>query len=274
VTLQVLAFGAGVQSTALALLALNRDPRLRAVAPDLDMMVFSDPGSESEGTYALVERVAELARESGVPLYRATYQGDRESRLADSLMRDERFSTIPMFSESDGKPGQMMRACTRDYKIRPIAGAIRKHLGVDRMPKGQMVDIWLGISVDEVQRAKPEQSISWQRRVFPLLDMRWRRSDCAKYLEDVFGEPVGRSACVFCPYHGDKEWTRLYEAGGKDWAHAVEVDEAVRDMQGRGGIRSPCFLHRSLRPLADLPFLDSSGQVDLWGSECDGVCGL
>lgn len=58
------------------------------------------------------------------------------------------------------------------------------------------------------------------------------------------------------------------------WADAVEVDRALR--YGLRGIRGEVFLHRSCVPLdaADLSTAADRGQLDLFGNECEGMCGV
>jgi hypothetical protein len=58
------------------------------------------------------------------------------------------------------------------------------------------------------------------------------------------------------------------------WASAVEVDRAIRT--GILDVRGDVFLHRSAVPLdeADRSTPEDAGQLDLWGNECEGLCGV
>jgi hypothetical protein len=58
------------------------------------------------------------------------------------------------------------------------------------------------------------------------------------------------------------------------WRDAVRIDEAVR--RGVKGTRERLFLHRSLRPLTAVDFRQAKdfGQIDLFGNECEGLCGI
>ena len=71
-----------------------------------------------------------------------------------------------------------------------------------------------------------------------------------------------RSACVFCPYRSDAEWRDLAPA---DFAEAVRVDASLRE-HGE-------FIHRSEKPLDEVDFTAST-QVDFFGNECEGMCGV
>lgn len=52
-------------------------------------------------------------------------------------------------------------------------------------------------------------------------------------------------------------------------ADAIEIDEMIRP--GLRGTHGPLFLHRSLKPLATINF---ASEPDLFGNECEGLCGV
>lgn len=58
------------------------------------------------------------------------------------------------------------------------------------------IDQYFGITIDEIQRAKPSE-VKWVTSHFPFLDLGMRRVDCATFLRE-HGFPIpGKSACVF-----------------------------------------------------------------------------
>lgn len=69
---------------------------------------------------------------------------------------------------------------------------------------------------------------------------------------------------------GDRSATRILRA----WSDVTDVDRAIRS--GLRGIRGEVFLHRSGVPLdaADLSTEADHGQLDLFGNECAGMCGV
>lgn len=84
------------------------------------------------------------------------------------------------------------------------------------------------------------------------------------------GLPVPeKSACVFCPYHSDSYWRDLRDHHPQDWDRAVAFDERIRRLQS---VRGDIFLHRSLKPLAQVRLDD--GQGELFANECEGYCGV
>jgi hypothetical protein len=60
----------------------------------------------------------------------------------------------------------------------------------------------------------------------------------------------------------------------KEFAHAVEVDGWVRDLT-TAGVKRPCYVHRSLKPLAEIDFNPPvDPQMGLFIEECEGHCGV
>lgn len=187
------------------------------------------------------------------------------------MLSHKRFAAIPLFTlNEDGSVGRLRRQCTREYKIEVVVQKMRELMGLKKRQRVKRpVDSWLGISMDEVIRAK-ESRIPWQTNRHPLIDMGWRRSECLKYLKEVgLPEPV-KSACIFCPYHDNMYWDDMKRKQPEDWAEAVEFDKAIRHIT-RGGIKRPVFLHRSCKPLGEVDTSDPT--LALFGEECEGVCG-
>jgi hypothetical protein len=233
VRLRVLSLGAGVQSTTVLLLSLAK------IVSPFDAVIFADTGDEPAEVYRHLERLQALTPVEVVSA----------GRLSDAVAG--RFMPVPLYR--DGGIGQ--RQCTYQYKLRPIRARLRA-LGFEQ------VDLSVCISIDEIERAK-DSGRKWCRNVFPLLDLGWSRRDCLTYLADHWPHPVPRSACVYCPLKGDREWLDLRENHPDDWAAAVAFDEAAR----RFG-----YVHRSERPLAEAILRpEDAGQLTL---ECEGMCGV
>jgi hypothetical protein len=162
----------------------------------------------------------------------------------------------------------LSRQCTDSYKIEPITKQLRRLLGLERgqrAPKTPAIELWIGISADEAHRAKPSQ-IRWIERRFPLLDIRARRWDCLQWIKRKGYPEPPKSSCIGCPYHSADQWRALDPA---EFADAVAVDEAIRD--GLRGTHGPLYLHRSMKPLAGI---NLDVEPDLFGNECDGICGV
>ena len=198
----VLGLGAGVQSSAIACLVANRDPRLfDAMGAWPDVAIFSDTLAEPSSVYTHLERLTAYCAARGFTIHIST-AGDLER----SIREDARFSSIPCYTKTDGKDqeGIFGRNCTRDYKIYPVARKTKELCGIKR--RGRMphrVSQWIGISIDEAHRMRSSGPIPWQDLVYPLIEMGWNRTDCHKYLAECGFYNVPKSSCVFCPYHSD-----------------------------------------------------------------------
>ena len=80
-----------------------------------------------------------------------------------------------------------------------------------------------------------------------------------------------RSACIGCPFHSNDEWRAMRDERPAEWQDAVDFDRAIRKA---GGMRGDAFLHSSLKPLDEAPIDGNVDQLDLWGEECAGMCGV
>jgi len=162
-----------------------------------------------------------------------------------------------------------------EYKIEPITRKLRELVGLahgERAGNEVLVTQYMGISYDESLRMKPSRD-KWIEHKWPLVDMGMRRLDCLRWMEKCGYPKPSRSACTFCPYHSDEEWRSLKERPA-DWASAVEIDELIRN--GVRGTTEKLYLHRSLKPLAEIDFANAEdhGQQTMFNDECEGVCGV
>ena len=253
--LVALSLGAGVQSTALLLLA--RD----GVLPKPDVAIFADTGWEPAAVYAQVDRAAAEAERAGIAFHRVS-QGNLRR---DAIDPEHRYASIPYFVRNpDGSEGMGRRQCTSEYKLAPIMRKVRELLGANppdyrRVPKGRVAEQWVGFSTDEVSRAnrrKDSQGVQYLTTRYPLLDLGMSRDDCAAYLTEQGWGNTEKSACIGCPYHGNRQWRELRDNHPDEWADAVEFDAAIRKGGSRGlPLDGEAFLHRSRVPL-DLAPID------------------
>ena len=272
-SLYSLSFGAGVQSTALLLLTLNKDKRLYDALgghfPDL--AVFADTGAEPSFIYTHLQRMKKLCDEKDFRLDIVS-AGDLGEDMSSSG-----FASAPLFTKTEtGVP--LRRQCTREYKITPIHKHI-KRVVLDMKPRARMrhqLHTILGISVDEAGRAK-DSRYQWETKEYPLLKMLWRRQECREYLESQGYPDIKKSACVFCPYRSAHEWREMKENHHKDFEQAITFDERTRTLHSNRDEkkRAQIFVHSSLEPLKDSPWESATLDLfDSWEDECDGVCGL
>lgn len=286
--MHILNLGAGVQSSTMALMAAARE-----IKPMPDAAIFADVGWEPAEVYEWLDWL-----ETQLPF--SLYRTSRDSeRWKDKTLRDEvMMSTmdrwapgrdygktpampIPAFTMSDGNVGIIQRHCTRDWKIRPIDKLSKRLAGLKpraKLPTEPVVTSWIGISLDEIVRAKPARpEDKWKLHRFPLaFEKQMRRSDCIAWMKaHGYPEPP-RSACIGCPFHDDYEWWRIKQ-DPRQWADAVEVDEKIRTT---GGMRGQVFLHSSGRPLTQAvpdkePPRKAENPINMQlFNECEGMCGV
>jgi hypothetical protein len=261
--LRILSLGAGVQSSAVLLMACEGE------LPGLDAAIFADTGWEPPEVYEHLEHVLmPRAKTAGIPLIvTRKYEDGRDVR--------SRPWEMPLFiTNSEGEAGMIRRQCTSRFKITPVRKVIRELLGDVRL-ETEMVEQWFGISFDEMQRMR-DSDARFIRHHYPLVDLRMSRADCSAWLarHDV---DAPRSACIGCPFHSDAEWLAIKRKPAQ-WAEAVAVDAALRgpDRIRDGALKDftgEAFLHPSRIPLADVT-LRHENQLTMFGDECAGVCGV
>jgi hypothetical protein len=276
----ILSLGAGVQSSTLALMAARGEV---TGYPLCDAAIFADTQDEPQSVYSWLQWLEqEIARQPHpFPVYRVTAGKLSDRALVIRVTKDGRkfsSSDIPMFTRNvDGSQGKIThRACTFDYKIRPIMKKARELGDIKRGQKTVGVVQWIGISLDEVHRMKPSRD-AWAESRWPLVDMRMRRHDCLLWMERNGYPKPPRSSCVYCPYHSNAEWRRLKEDEPEAFARAVQFERDLQRVKGgTDNMLSVPFLHKSLKHLdeVDLSTLEDHGQMGLWGEECEGMCGV
>ncbi|SCL17871.1 hypothetical protein [Micromonospora inyonensis] len=249
-THRFLSLGAGVQSSTLLLLAAQ--DRI----PSFDAAIFADTSWEPAAVYRHLDRLTGIAERAGIEVVRVS-AGDIR---ADALDPAHRFASMPLFTLGpNGERGMARRQCTSEYKIKPIKAEVRRRLGYPhpmRVPAGVRADMAIGISVDEIGRAR-DSDVGYMRNVFPLLDLGWRRDDCLRYLSQQGLGDTPKSSCVGCPFHDDRFWAGLKANSPAEWADAVAFDHAIRDGSARANaeghpLRGRFFLHRQRAPLDEV----------------------
>lgn len=269
--LRVLSLGAGVQSTTLALMAAHG-----VVGPMPDCAIFADTAWEPKHVY---EHLNWLEGLLPFPVHRVSAGNLRDTIGATRPKGNFLVLDIPVYVATDGHPGGMTnRSCTRDYKIVPIQRKVRELVGLTRKraPKTPIVEQWIGISLDETIRMKPNRE-AWIKSRWPLIENRMSRNDCLRWMErNGYPEPK-KSSCIGCPYHSDNEW-RGVRSDPDAWADAIEIDRRLRS-KPKGAFRlkgDHLYLHRSCKPLeeVDLSTSEERGQLNLFLNECEGMCGV
>jgi hypothetical protein len=268
--LRVLSLGAGVQSTTLALMAAHHE-----IEPP-DCAIFADTQSEPVAVY---EHLRWLMSPGVLPFpVHVVSAGSLFADLFDPRGGPRAGAKPPFFAKNDdGGAGPLKRQCTRYYKVEPIRKKVRELLGLapgQRGPKTPAVEQLIGISTDEAMRIKPSRDRYIANR-WPLIEMRMSRWDCLQWLARGGFKKPAKSACTFCPYHDNATWREMRGTAPADWQQAVAVDAHIRHSMPRVR-KGQVFVHRSLKPLEEVDLRNDyeRGQPDLFGNECEGMCGV
>lgn len=303
--LEILSLGAGVQSSALALMAARGE-----IGTIPDAAIFADTQDEPKGVYEWLDW---LEKELPYPVYRVTRGKLSEAVTKMRTTKDGRKysrTDVPFFTlNADGGQGKIKnRGCTADYKLQPIFKKCRELIGKewmkewrsenkaelkavslaskkkmspprwawDKLQDTAPVIQWIGISLDEISRMKPSR-VAWLKSRWPLIEMNKSRHDCLRWMEkNGYPEPP-RSACTYCPFHSNAEWRRVRDDEPEDFQKAIDFERALQlAKKNRDNFDSIPFLHRSLVPLdqVDLSTDTERGQSLLWNQECEGMCGV
>lgn len=267
--LRTLSLGAGVQSTTMYLLAVKGE-----IGPKPDAAIFADTQAEPPWVYEHLDR---LEREHGhvIPIHRVSVGDIVEHSFGG--VKGRRAPRPPVFIDNpDGSFGMLPRQCTLTFKIEPIKAETRRLLGLKRgqhMGK-RLVEEWVGISTDEAHRMKPSRFLGFVTR-WPLIEARMSRNDCTRWLQRNAFDVPKKSACYFCPFHGDATWLDLKRTAPEVFEQACQYDDAMR-ARGLSGVKGTAYLHKTRKPLREVDF--NEGQLSLggdgWGNECEGRCGV
>lgn len=263
-TMRVVSHGGGVQTSGLLLMAARGD-----IGPMPDMAIMADTGDEPKQVWEYLEYIRPRVP---FPIH-VVQRGDILEHIRRS--KDENDTgqrvTLPYYL-ADG--GQMMRTCTAELKIEAVTAKLREIMGLSkgqRVPKDVLVEVWIGISMDEKHRAGGFPAKPWQEVRYPLLEMDLTRGGVEKWLAERQYQLPPRSRCIICPYRSDESWRAL---NPEEFEHACQVDDLLRaDGKPPKGMESLAYLHRARKPLRDVDLTAPSIGLPFADDDCFGVCG-
>ena len=268
--LRILSLGAGVQSSVLLLKVLHEE------IENVDYAIFADTGNEPKEVYEWLNHLKDLVGNK-IKILIVKNKQNTGNIVNDILSKTGRFASIPVYTKNqDGSNGITRRTCTFEYKIKPIQKKVREILGVDNL-RGKHVQMVMGISYDEIQRAK-EPSTKWQVNSYPFIETKFTRHQCKEWMIKNNYQQAPRSACIICPYHSNDEWDRMKTEKPKDFKMAINFDESLRNdtkSQFVNKLDGKLFLHNSRIPLKEINFtVLKNPQYSLFDDECEGMCGV
>ena len=254
---EVISLGAGKQSTFMLIEALKGR---FGVVPDA--AVFSDLKSEPQFVYDNLARLKKYCFDNFKFQINIVSAGNLFENIIDYSSGKSIRESSPPFYLSEG--GMLKRHCTSNYKIRPIRQFVRKNRA------GLKVRLWIGISLDEMERMKISD-VKYITHFYPLVDNRITISEILEYFNNSDFQEPGKSSCVFCPYRSSSHWKIMKKNFPDDFEKACIMDDAIRNYPG---LRSKAFLHRSLQPLRNINFSFENSLFPEMLEECSGLCGL
>lgn len=239
--LRFVSFGGGVQSTALLVLAVRREIDYRT-------FLFCDVGADSENpeTLIYVDEVAwPYAERHGLELVRL--QKIKRDGSVDTVLRrineSKRSVPIPVRMSRNGAPGT--RQCTVDFKIRRVG----KYLKEQGATASNPATVALGISTDEIQRARTDSGMPHELLDYPLLTLKLSRHDCKQIIREAGLPEPPRSACWFCPLRRASGWAEMKLTQPDQFQRVIGIEKLLSERQTALG-KDPVFFHSKLKPLA------------------------
>jgi len=241
-----ISYGGGVQSTAIVVLACQ------GKIPPVEAALIANVGDDCEHP-ATLRYVREImtpwASERGVlirELHRIIKKTGERQTLWQRMMDyegDKLREPIPVYGWS-GAP--MSRSCTTDHKVLVLGEHIKQECAKDEWP----VEVLIGISLDEIERAGRGKDNKWEKRTYPLLDLGLNRVACAEVIRNA-GLPVPpKSSCFFCPFHSMLTWSELKRDEPELFQKAVALENKLNERRAKRDM-PPVFLTRKAKPLEE-----------------------
>jgi hypothetical protein len=246
--------GGGIQSAAIAALICKGE------LPKPDISVIADTGREASTTWAYFDEVVSpQLKVVSVECHRIPHSFTGEGYNTVDLFSGKDGDTIimPMYTSSEGneREGLLPKYCSNEWKTRPIQRFIREQ-------GHKSADLWVGFTIDELERCRAYNDEQPWNHVYPLIDRRMTRGDCIALVESLGWPEPPRSACYMCPLRNDQEWRDISQS--LDFTKAQLLEERLQEHDKH------VFFHRSCKPLAQVDF---NQPPDLFAKPCaSGMC--
>lgn len=235
--------------------------------------VFADTQAEPKSVYVWLDW---LEKQLPFPVIRATAGNLAE---ASTTLRTSKLSgntylktRVPYFAlGADGKKGMNQRHCTRDYKINVVRREVKK---IMKAAGAKTCKQWIGISTDEAIRMKPS-GVPWAENVWPLIDHGISRQKIAWIgcsAQDTLSrhDRLAPSAPITPIRSGNGFKMKNPKLSLRRSPMNAGLTAAVKESTAINW--TGAFLHSSRVPLDQVVFADN--QPDLFGEECEGMCGV
>lgn len=254
--MRILSCGAGMQSTALALMSAENVKKgiVHSLVPVYDAIVFCDLNCEPIWVYDQVNFIASVCEEYRIPFYTL------ESFILEDHVRRVRhgkYIKMPLWTMSNGKRGKLRRSCTVDYKIALIQQFVKYELlGYKKYQRLKPDDsnaheMHIGFSWEERSRVSDSQNPIFINR-FPLIEMRLERKDNYQYILEEWGLETKASACYICPFHKNYFFWYLKSHYPDEYKAVTEFDRILSEKNTSGAVKSDLYISYSCKRIRDL----------------------
>lgn len=222
---KVLAFGGGLQTTALAILISERKI-------EVDALIFADTGGEKPETYYYIDNyIKPLMASCSIEFLIVSHQ----ETLYDYCWRRQDIPSIKW------------RWCTDRFKVRPIHKVAKDAVQ------------YIGFSTDEAHRAERHFARVKVKREFPLIDMGLSATDCHRIISNYGWPRPVKSSCFFCCYSRMADWIWLKNYHRELFQKAFELEENWYKKRPMSRDKAGLLQGQSLKRLAEgqqiyLPF--------------------
>lgn len=260
ITLEVISYGGGVQSTAMILMSID------GLLPKPDLVIFSNTGSELPSTYSTVDSIEELCQKHDIQFLRVSSKihGVEEGiSLHRHYLEREKAPFLPMVN---------IPSCTGHFKIYPVRRAIKSHPLLDTTIPKPHANTWLGITTDESHRVRTSD-VQWLANKFPLIEKDISRRMCVEYIKTNYPHlNVSKSGCFCCPYSSPKNIIDLKVKHPDLFQIVVDMERTAKSKGHRNGI----FAGKSIEGYTQTSTLKTFGLLpeDFECSSSQGGCFL
>lgn len=217
-TLSVVSFGGGVNSTAMLLGMYEREMR-----PDL--ILFADTGGEKPETYRHRDEFNAWLVKHGMPEIMTVRE---ERRTLEQECLDGH--TLPSIVTG-------MRSCSDKHKMRPQKRYVAELPAAREIwENGGSVTRFIGFDAGEPWRVKESESGRYVNR-FLLIEWGWDRDAClAAFARHNLPAPP-KSSCFFCPEMREWEIVQLAQEHPELAKRAIEMEHNNTALYGVKGLK-------------------------------------